>query len=144
MRGPLSALVSAAGIVTLLAPACAYAEIGLKQEVTSEGTVVYFDFDGLGYVLIIIVALVLILRGQRASLKRVAEAKRRRAAKRKTAGTDAEGDGCEEDLGASALAAVERLKRAERDAHRPRSRRIRPDARPSDDDRGPGGEQRAG
>lgn len=143
MRGPLSAFVSAAGIVTLVAPACAYAEIGLKQEVTSEGTVVYFDFDGLGYVLIIIVALVLILRGQRASLKRVAEAKRRRAAKRGAAGTDAEGDGCEEDLGASALAAVERLKRAERDAHRPRSRRLRLDAKPGDDDRGPG-EQRTG
>lgn len=143
MRGPLSALVSAAGIVTLVAPACAYAEIGLKQEVTSEGTVVYFDFDGLGYALIIIVALVLILRGQRASLKRVAEAKRRRAAKRRAAGTDAEGDGCEEDLGASALAAVERLKRAEQDAHRPRGRRIRLDAKPGDDDRGPG-EQRTG
>ena len=137
MRSPLSALVSAAGVVTLLAPACAYAEIGLKQEVTPEGTVVYFDFDGLGYVLIIIVALALILRGQRASLKRVAEAKRRREARRRS-------DGCEEDLGASALAAVERLKRAERDAHRPRSRRVRLDAKPDDDGRGPGGEQRAG
>ena len=69
MRSLLPALVSTSGILALLTPACAYAEIGLKQEITSEGTVVYFDFDGLGYVLIIIVALTLFLLSGFASIK---------------------------------------------------------------------------
>lgn len=126
MKHRLFTLCSIAGSLMLLTPALSYADMGLKQEITPEGTIVYFDFDGLGYVVIIIVALVMILRSQRASLKRMAAAKRRRAAERKAAGGNAaHAHTEEEDLGTRALAAAERLKQVEKTAHEPRSRLTR-------------------
>ena len=125
MRNPLGALAPACALA-LLAPACAYADIGLKQEVTAEGTIAYFDFDGMGYVIVAVVALIMVVRSQRVSLKRMAQAKRKRAAHVDTAKAGAEaGKPEEEDLGARTLAAVERLKRAERAAREPRGPRGR-------------------
>lgn len=99
-------------------PACAWADMGLVQKTTSEGTIVYFDFDGIGYALIIVIALILIFRGQRKTLKRMA-AKKRRASK---AGSTADKP---IDPGAEALAAVERLKQAEQAARAPKKRVMR-------------------
>ena len=99
-------------------PVCAWADMGLVQKTTSEGTIVYFDFDGIGYALIIVIALVLIFRGQRKTLKRIA-AKKRRASK---AGSTADKP---VDPGAEALAAVERLKQAEQAARAPKKRVMR-------------------
>ena len=38
----------------LVSPTCAWADMGLVQKTTPEGTIVYFDFDGIGYALIIV------------------------------------------------------------------------------------------
>ena len=99
-------------------PVCAWADMGLVQKTTSEGTIVYFDFNGIGYALIIVIALVLIFRGQRKTFKHMA-AKKRRASK---AGSTADKP---IDPGAEALAAVERLKQAEQAARAPKKRVMR-------------------
>lgn len=102
----------------LVSPTCAWADMGLVQKTTPEGTIVYFDFDGIGYALIIVIALVLIFRGQRKALKRMAAGKRRT---RRSGSTTREPT----DPGAEALAAVERLKQAEQAARAPKKRVMR-------------------
>lgn len=119
MVGKTFAKIATIGAAALtVCPALAWADMGLVQKTTSEGTVVYFDFDGIGYVLIIVIALVLIFRGQRKSLKRRATGKRRA---RKAGASAAE----PADPGAEALAAVERLKQAEQAARAPKRRVMR-------------------
>ena len=119
MIGKTLEKAAAAGAATMLiCPVCAWADMGLVQKATPEGTIVYFDFDGIGYALIIVIALVLIFRGQRKTLKRIA-AKKRRANK---AGSTADKP---IDPGAEALAAVERLKQAEQAARAPKKRVMR-------------------
>lgn len=113
------AKIAAFGAAAMLAsPACAWADMGLVQKTTPEGTIVYFDFDGIGYALIIVIALVLIFRGQRKALKRMAAGKRRT---RRSGSTTSEPT----DPGAEALAAVERLKQAEQAARAPKKRVMR-------------------
>ncbi len=111
-------IVLLAAAAAFASPACAWADMGLVQKTTSEGTIVYFDFDGIGYALIIVIALVLIFRGQRKALKRMAAGKRRT---RRSGSTTSEPT----DPGAEALAAVERLKQAEQAARAPKKRVMR-------------------
>ncbi|MBM6755465.1 hypothetical protein H6A18_02820 [Collinsella tanakaei] len=132
MRGLISALASFVGIAsTLFAPACAWAEMGLKQEVASAGAITYFDFGGIGYAIILVALLVVVLRKQRAAFKRMAENKRKRAARQRAASAASTSDAAQEDLGASSLAAVERLKQAERALHNPHMPAARPHAQQS-------------
>lgn len=119
MKNTLLSLTCTVGACTLLSPTCAWAEMGLKQEVTSEGAITYFDFNGIGYVIILVVALVVIVRKQRTAIKRMAANKRKRAAERQAASAASTGSDAQEDLGASTLAAVERLKQAEQALHEP-------------------------
>ena len=119
MIGKTLEKAAAAGAATMwICPTCAWADMGLVQKTTPEGTIVYFDFDGIGYALIIVIALVLIFRGQRKTLKRMA-AKKRRASKAGSTGSKPV------DPGAEALAAVERLKQAEQAARAPKKRVMR-------------------
>lgn len=119
MIGKTLEKAATAGVATMLiCPVCAWADMGLVQKTTPEGTIVYFDFDGIGYALIIVIALVLIFRGQRKALKRMAAGKRRTRRSSSTAGEPA-------DPGAEALAAVERLKQAEQAARAPKKRVMR-------------------
>ena len=119
MIGKTLAKAAISAVAALLAfPASAWADMGLVQKTTSEGTIVYYDFDGIGYALIIVIALVLIFRGQRKSLKRMAAGRRRRARSGSSTGEQA-------DPGAEALAAIERLKRAEQAARAPKKRVMR-------------------
>ena len=119
MIGKTLAKAAISSVAAMLAfPACAWADMGLVQKTTSEGTIVYYDFDGIGYALIIVIALVLIFRGQRKTLKRMAAGKRRARRGESAAGEPA-------DPGAEALAAVERLKRAEQAARAPKKRVMR-------------------
>ena len=111
------AAISAAAAM-LAFPASAWADMGLVQKTTSEGTIVYYNFDGIGYALIIVIALVLIFRGQRKSLKRMAAGRRRARRGESAAGEPT-------DPGAEALAAIERLKRAEQAARVPKKRVMR-------------------
>ena len=111
-------IVLLAAAAAFASPTCAWADMGLVQKTTSEGTIVYFDFDGIGYALIIVIALVLIFRGQRKALKRMAAGKRRT---RRSGSTTSEPT----DPGAEALAAVERLKQAEQAARAPKKRVMR-------------------
>lgn len=119
MIGKTFAKIAAFGAAAMSAcPARAWADMGLVQKTTSEGTIVYFDFDGIGYALVIVIALVLIFRGQRKSLKRAAANKRRARKSGARGGEPA-------DPGAEALAAVERLKQAEQASRAPRRRVMR-------------------
>ena len=119
MIGKTLEKAAAAGAATMLiCPTCAWADMGLVQKTTPEGTIVYFDFDGIGYALIIVIALVLIFRGQRKALKRMAAGKRRARRGEAASGEPA-------DPGAEALAAVERLKQAEQAARAPKKRVMR-------------------
>ena len=119
MIGKTLAKAAISAVAALLAfPASAWADMGLVQKTTPEGTIVYFDFDGIGYALIIVIALVLIFRGQRKALKRMAAGKRRARRGEAASGEPA-------DPGAEALAAVERLKQAEQAARAPKKRVMR-------------------
>ena len=119
MIGKTLEKAAAAGAATMwICPTCAWADMGLVQKTTPEGTIVYFDFDGIGYALIIVIALVLIFRGQRKALKRMAAGKRRARRGEAASGEPA-------DPGAEALAAVERLKQAEQAARAPKKRVMR-------------------
>ena len=119
MIGKTLEKAAAAGAATMLiCPTCAWADMGLVQKTTPEGTIVYFDFDGIGYALIIVIALVLIFRGQRKALKRMAAGKRRARRGEAASGEPA-------DPGAEALAAAERLKQAEQAARAPKKRVMR-------------------
>ena len=119
MGGRTFTRIATLSVVALLtSPAYAWADMGLVQKTTSEGTIVYFDFDGIGYALIIVIALVLIFRGQRKTLKRMASRRHRARQTGSTTGEPA-------DPGAEALAAVERLKQAELAARAPKRRVMR-------------------
>lgn len=106
-------LAAAAGACLSLSPAPAYADMGLVEQQTPDGAIVYFDFDGIGYAIILVVAIVLVLRSQRRSLRRM-------AARRKRSEAPGQADAPGQDVGAQALAAVERLKQAEQTARKPR------------------------
>ena len=133
MKNTLLSLACAASSCALLVPRYARAEMGLKQEVTSAGAITYFDFDGIGFVIILLVALVVILRKQRAAFKRMAANKRKRTAARQASSAASTGSDEQADLGASTIAAVERLKQAEQALHEPQKAAARPRSQRSAD-----------
>lgn len=116
----LTATATAAGIACSLAvPACAFGDVGFVERLTPDGMVTYFDFGGVGYIIVLVVALALMMRTQYKKIKR-AEAQRKR--REQKAGGSADPERAKEELGERTLAAVERLKRAEQKAYTPKGR----------------------
>ena len=116
----LTATATAAGIACSLAvPACAFGDVGFVERLTPDGMVTYFDFGGVGYIIVLVVALALMMRTQYKKIKR-AEAQRKR--REQKAGGSADPERAKEELGERTLAAVERLKQAEQKARTPKGR----------------------
>lgn len=116
----LTATATAAGLACSLAmPACAFGDVGFVERLTPDGVVTYFDFGGVGYIIVLVVALALMMRTQYKKIKR-AEAQRKR--REQKAGGSADPERAKEELGERTLAAVERLKQAERKAYTPKDR----------------------
>ena len=116
----LTATATAAGIACSLAmPACAFGDVGFVERLTPDGMVTYFDFGGVGYIIVLVVALALMMRTQYKKIKR-AEAQRKR--REQKAGGSADPERSKEELGERTLAAVERLKQAEQKAYTSKGR----------------------